>query len=94
VNPAPRFKVVHESPDAAGSLYRSDQWTDQQSENENPGVTRICENIDYAIESFGDTGQRIELVQESMTHPDTREERQDDLLAPDGEDDRENWRKD
>ena len=85
---------MHKSPDTAGALYRGYQGADQQSENNNPGISRICKNINHAVQPTGNACQGIELIQQRMPHPDTGEERQDDLLAPDGEDDCNNRRKD
>ena len=85
--PASRLQEAYESPDAPRVLNCRYQRPDQQSENDHTRVTGIAEYIDDAIKSGSNTQQRVETVEYRKAHPDACEQRQDDLLAPDREDD-------
>jgi hypothetical protein len=73
---------------------RGDQRSDQERENQHTGIARIGKDVDRTVEASGKTGQRIELAQQGMPHPDTCGQRQDHLLAPNREHDREHGRQD
>jgi hypothetical protein len=85
---------MHEPSDTAGMFYRADQGPDQEREDQHPGIARVREDINRTVQAPRQTGQRIELAQQRMSHPDTRGQRQDDLFAPDREHDREYGRQD
>jgi len=76
---------MHEPPDAARALYRRNQRPDQQCENQHSCVSGIRKDADRAVKTVGETRQRIELAQQRMAHPDAGKQRQNDLLAPDGQ---------